>query len=148
MATGERIDLDNLSPEDENLLVAALAEREVDRIDREAALIVARWEGFAAGRKAARQHLPEKHDAQTRRKLRDLAVARERKAVESDPDAHPLRAARVALDLSQRDAAAIAGFSRRTWWRLENGVGSPEWPTKVAAARVVGKSPADVGLRA
>ncbi|MDO9409683.1 helix-turn-helix transcriptional regulator [Patulibacter sp.] len=149
MAAEERIDLDDLSEADELLLVAALAEREVQRQDREAALMIARSEGYAAGRNAVlagKPHRPAQHGAATRRKLRDLAVDRERREVEANPDAHPLRVARVALGMSQRDAAALAGLCRRTWWRLENGRGRFSWPTKVAAARAVDKTPAALGF--
>lgn len=115
MSTEDRINLDDLSDAEEDILMAAIGTAIADREEREAQLQVARWDAFAKGRAVGRAERPKvPAEAQTSRRLRDAAFGREHAAVTADPESYPtLRRLRVAKGYTQRELGARIGRSRR-----------------------------------
>lgn len=146
----ERINLDTLTPEDEELLIATVAEIVVQTEEADARRIIEAQDAYAKGRRdglAARPHRPERHGPETRRKLSEIATAREVAKLADDPDPHPLRAARLSQSppLSQRDLAVLVGLSRRTILSIEAG-GRAQGRTIAAIAGALGVASRDLRI--
>lgn len=137
-------------PLDDDRLVDVIAEFLVRSEEAEVQATIRAQDAYARGRCAGlaeRPHRPERHEAETRRKLSDLAIAREVAKLADDPDPHPLRAARLSQTppLSQRDLAALVGISRRAVLAIEAG-GRAQGRTVASIAGVLGCASRDLGI--
>lgn len=94
-------------------------------------------------REPPRTRRGRRQTAATRRKLRAVHLARQRRETEADPDAPPLKRARLAAGYSWRTLAEAAAVSRNSIARAEAGRPVGDW-TWLRLARALGVKPDDI----